>query len=99
MVVTNLSKSISASIVAAEAWLTRRVEVEIGEVHVSFGEDVHGKNILASGESHSNQCRCEVPVMPLAPGDGIGGIESGGNCERSGRVLTVHVERDCSAAI
>jgi hypothetical protein len=50
-------------------------EVKDCQVHLTFGEDVDGEDILGCGEMDFREGRSRVPVMPLAPGDGIGCVE------------------------
>ena len=53
-------------------------EIEDGEVHLAFGEDVDGEDGFAGGKMEPGQGRGDVPVMPLTPCDRIGGGGSGG---------------------
>src|SRR5580704_8856095 len=50
------------------------LEVEIGEVHVALGEDVDGEDVFAGLQVKARDGGCEIPVMPLAPGDCLRGI-------------------------
>src|SRR5450755_967397 len=61
--------------------LSRRFEVEVCEVHVSLGQDVHCQDAFPGWKLQSDHARRDVPVMPLPPGNGIGSIECRRNCE------------------
>jgi hypothetical protein len=55
------------------------LEVKGCEVHLPVGEDVYGENTFALGKAKLDEAGCNVPVMPLPPGYGIGGIVGGGD--------------------
>ena len=52
-----------------------------------------------SGKAQAHEVVHDVPVMPLPPGNGIGGVEGRGDCQWPRRILAVHVHRNRSAAI
>src|ERR1700728_2878731 len=47
------------------------LEVEISEVHIAFAEDVHRENALPGRQLYLHEGRCNIPMMPLPPGNGI----------------------------
>jgi hypothetical protein len=50
------------------------LEVEISEVHVATGQYVYGENVFPFVEAHLEKLRCQIPVVPLTPGQRISGI-------------------------
>ena len=50
------------------------LEVEIGQIHVAVGQDVDGQDIFAFVEMHLEKLQRQIPVVPLAPGHGVGRI-------------------------
>src|ERR1700733_10713721 len=81
-----------------DAGLGRWFEVEGGEVHLAFGDDVDGEDVAAGGEVEGGGVGEEVPVVPLAPGDGLVFAEGAGDGDgRAGD--SVDVEGDAAAAV
>ena len=74
-------------------------EIEIPQIHLTVGKDVHSEEIFAFVEMEFDELRGEIPVVPLTPGDGIGRIRSGGDLKRAGCVFAVDVDCDGSATI
>lgn len=68
------------------------LEIKIREVDVAVGEDVDGEEVFAFGQMGFEERRCEVPVVPLTPGNGVCGVGSGGDFERASGVFTVDVD-------
>ena len=49
-------------------------EVEIGEIHVAERQYVYGEDVFAFVEMEFEKLGRQVPVVPLTPGQGVGGI-------------------------
>lgn len=53
-------------------WLhVNLLEIEIGEVHITVRQDVHGENISPFVETNLEKLRSQIPVVPLTPGQRI----------------------------
>jgi hypothetical protein len=52
-------------------------EIEVCQIHLAFGENVHGEHIFSAGKLHLCDLRGDVPVVPLPPCDWISGVEGG----------------------
>src|SRR5258708_3863543 len=79
-------------------WVNR-FEVEISQVHVSVRDYVHGENIFPFTERNFEKLRSQIPMVPLTPGERVCGIIGGGDWQRTGCVLAIHIDGYCSAAI
>src|SRR5258708_30045416 len=64
----------------------RPAEGEGGQVDVSAGDDAHREHADALGQGDRARITRYVPMVPLPPGDRLGGVEGGGDgAERGGR--------------
>src|ERR1700747_2831614 len=46
-------------------------EVEIGQIHVTAGQDVDGENIPPLAKANLGEGRSQVPMVPLTPSHGV----------------------------
>jgi hypothetical protein len=75
------------------------LEVENGQVHLAFRDDVDGENGFAGGKMKCREGRSDVPMVPLTPGHRIGCVIGGHDGKRAGGGLSVDIERDGAAAV
>ena len=78
--------SYALRIQAGTRWRLNRLELEICQIHIAFGEDMHGEHILSRGKFDPNYVLHNIPVMPLPPCDRLGGIV--GRLDRVGPVAS-----------
>ena len=69
-----------------------RLEVEISEIHVSERQYVHRENVFAFVEMNFEKLWRQVPMVPLAPGQRVSRIVCRRDLQRSGCVLSIHVD-------
>src|ERR1700683_183831 len=84
----------TASTLSAD-WL----EVEISQIHVAVRHYMHRENIFPFAQADFEKLRSQIPMVPLAPGKRVGRIICCADLQRSSRVLSVHIQRYCSAAV
>jgi len=68
-----------------------RFEVEISEIHVSLCQYVHSENIFPFAQADFEKLRSQIPMVPLTPGKRVCWIICCGDLQRSGYVLSVHI--------
>jgi hypothetical protein len=67
-------------------------EVEISQVHITVRQYVHGENISPFVETNLEKLRSQIPVVPLTPGQRVCGIICRRNLQRSGGVVSIHID-------
>src|SRR5450631_1424724 len=55
--------------------LFRFLELQLGEVHLSFREDMNRKDASAGGKGEFHECRHDIPVVPLPPREWLSTIK------------------------
>ena len=68
------------------------LEVEVSEVHVAAGQYVYGENVLPFVEPNLEKLQRQIPVVPLTPRYRVCRIICCGDLQRSGCVLSVHID-------
>ena len=66
-------------------------EIEIGQVHVTVRQYVHGENISPFVEANLEKLRSQIPVVPLTLGQRIGRVISRRDLQRSCGVHSIHI--------
>ena len=69
-----------------------RFEVEISQIHVTVRQYVYGEIVLPLAERNFEKLRSQIPVVPLTPGQRICRVMRCRDLQRSGRVLSVHID-------
>src|SRR5579864_885284 len=67
-------------------------EVEIGKIHVAERQYVDGEDILPFAQTDFEKLRSQVPMVPLTPSQRVCRIICGGDLQRSGCVVAIHID-------
>jgi hypothetical protein len=67
-------------------------EVEISQIHVSVLQYVYGENIFPFAQTDFEKLGSQIPMVPLTPGKRISRIICCGDLQRSGYVLSAHID-------
>src|SRR5579871_692908 len=59
--------------------LRNAFEVEVSQIHVSPFDNVNGEHAGSGRKTKPGKILHDIPVMPLPPSDGVGGVECGMN--------------------
>jgi hypothetical protein len=85
--------------IGIRGFLLSRGKLQVIEVHVPLIDNTQRQHIYALRQMNLGDIFHFVPVMPLPPGKGIGGIERRLDGKRISQLLPVQIEGNGPAAI
>ncbi len=47
------------------------LKIKVGKIHIALGDDVKGQKTHTFGQLHFGHVGHDIPMVPLAPGDGL----------------------------